>query len=193
MTDEDSPVCAGAAFAESAAMRALPAVAFALTAASCGTEPRTGTADQPDTRPDAGSSMNTGNGTHDAAVPPSDAEPPGLAPCDAAIYHSDLAWIQEKIFTPSCATSMCHTGSNPDAGMNLSAGAAHHALVNVNSTQFSGWKRVVPGNPGASMLMVQLGGEPGPELEGTMPWGMPKLCDPMIDSVRRWIAAGAQP
>jgi hypothetical protein len=170
-------------------MRVLSAVALALTA-SCGTEPQTGTNDQTDTRPDAGSSMSP---KHDASVPPSDAEPPGLAPCDAAIYHADLAWIQEKIFTPSCATSECHSGSSPDASMNLSAGMAHHALVNVNSTQFTGWKRVVPGNPGASMLLVQLGGEPGPELEGTMPWGQPKLCDPLIDSVRRWIAAGAQP
>jgi hypothetical protein len=43
------------------------------------------------------------------------------------------------------------------------------------------------------MLMVQLGGEPGPALEGLMPWGQPTLCDPMIDAVRRWIAAGASP
>lgn len=122
---------------------------------------------------------------------PTDAEPPGLAPCDAAIYHSDLAWIQDQIFTPSCATSECHSGASPKAGMNLAVGRSHPSLINVDSTQFNGWKRVVPGDPGASMLMVQLGGAPGPELESTMPWGQPKLCDPLIDSIRRWIAAGA--
>jgi hypothetical protein len=169
-------------------MRVLSAVALALTA-SCGTDVRTGTSDPVDTLPDAGSPMNTP--MHDAALPPTDGEPPNLAPCEAAIYHQDFTFIQERIFTPSCATSMCHTGSDPDAGQNLTAGAAYASLINVNSTQFSGWKRVVPGDPAHSMLMVQLGGEPGPELEGTMPWGEPKLCDPLIDSVRRWIAAGA--
>lgn len=169
-------------------MRVLPAVTLALTA-SCGTDVKTGSSDPVDTLPDAGSS--TSMTMHDAAPLPTDGEPPGLAPCDAAIYHQDFAFIQEKIFTPSCATSMCHTGSDPDAGQDLSAGLAYASLINVRSTQFSDWKRVVPGDPGASMLMVQLGGEPGPELEATMPWGEPKLCDPLIDSVRRWIAAGA--
>lgn len=169
-------------------MRVLSVVALALTA-SCGTDVRTRTSDPVNTKPDAGSSTNMQ--MPDAALPPSDGEPPGLAPCDAAIYHQDFMFIQDKIFTPSCAKSMCHAGSAPAASMNLAAGTAYTSLINVNSTQFSGWKRVVPGDPGASMLMVQLGGEPGPELEGTMPWGEPKLCDPLIDSVRRWIAAGA--
>jgi hypothetical protein len=40
---------------------------------------------------------------------------------------------------------------------------------------------------------VQIGGEPGPELEGFMPWNQPKLCDEKIDAIRRWIAAGANP
>ena len=77
--------------------------------------------------------------------------------------------------------------------MDLSAGRAYASLVNVPSSQYSGWMRVVPRSSPQSMLMVQLGGEPGPELEGTMPWGMPKLCTEQIDAIRRWIAAGANP
>lgn len=168
-------------------MRVLSAAALALTA-SCGTDVKTGSSDPVNTMPDAASSTDTQ--MHDAAPLPSDGEPPGLAPCDAALYHADLAWIQTEIFDKSCLTG-CHSGANPTSGMDLSAGRSWASLVNVPSNQFSGWTRVVPGDPGKSMLMVQLGGEPGPELEGTMPWGQPKLCDGLIDAVRRWIAAGA--
>jgi hypothetical protein len=75
--------------------------------------------------------------------------------------------------------------------MNLSRGMAHAALVNIASRHTDGWVRVKPGAPGESMLMVQIGGEPGPPLEGLMPWGEEPLCDPQIDAIRRWIQAGA--
>jgi hypothetical protein len=135
-----------------------------------------------------------GGSTHvaDALPIPPDGIPANLTPCEEAAYHSDLAWIQDKIFNESCTTK-CHGDSPPAAMMSLLAGQSRAALVNVPSTGFSGWIRVVPGDPAHSMLMVQLGGEPGPALEGTMPWGQPKLCDGKIDAVRRWIAAGANP
>lgn len=174
-------------------MRCFSAVALALTAVTaCGTDIRTGTGTI-DT-PDAGMSNEkpTGgtDGGTDGGTTPSDGQPPPLGPCDEAANHADLAWIQAEIFDKSCLTG-CHSGANPTSGLNLSAGRAWTALVNVPSNQYSGWTRVVPGDPAHSMLMVQLGGEQGPELEGTMPWGQPKLCDGMIDAVRRWIAAGA--
>ena len=173
-------------------MRSLPVVLFALTA--CGTDLRSDdTRDPVNTAPDAGT--NTGGPGPSTPTPdggvsgvPGDGGP--LTDCEEATFHSDLAWIEQKVFAPSCLGD-CHTDPTPSASLNLSAGLSHHSLVNVTSTQFPSWKRVVPGNPGASMLLVQLGGEPGPELEGTMPWGEPKLCDEKIDAVRRWIAAGA--
>jgi len=164
-------------------MRFTPSIVLAV--AACGTDVDTMPNDQGSTQPDAGS-------THvaDAMPIPPDGIPPNLAPCEEAVYHSDLAWIQDKVFNASC-TTMCHGDSPPAAMMSLRADQARAAMVNVRSTQFPDWKRVVPGAPAQSMLMVQIGGEPGPPLEGYMPWGMPKLCTEKIDAIRRWIAAGA--
>jgi hypothetical protein len=161
-----------------------------LVLAACGTDVNTMPTDQDSTNPDAGADGSTH--VADAMPVPPDGIPPGLTPCEEAVYHSDLAWIQAQIFSVSCTTE-CHGKTPPSAGLSLKPGEAHAALVNVRSTQFPDWVRAVPGNAAASMLMVQIGGEPGPELEGLMPWGMPKLCDEKIDAIRRWIAAGATP
>ena len=172
-------------------MRSLTAVLLALTA--CGTDLRTGTQDPIDTAPDAGS-PGTGPGPTtpppDAGAIPDGVDESMLTDCQAATLHSDLDWIQQKVFSVSCLTG-CHSGAAPDARQDLSPGVAWANLVNVPSTQFSGWTRVVPGDPSRSMLMVQLGGATGPELEGTMPWGQPKLCQEKIDAIGRWITAGA--
>jgi hypothetical protein len=171
------------------AMRSLTAVLLALTA--CGTDLRPGSQDPLDPPPDAADPGMTGPSTSptDGGVT-GDGNTASLTDCQEATQHSDLAWIQQKVFSVSCLAG-CHSGSNPDARQDLSPGASYANLVNVPSTQYSGWTRVVPGAPDRSMLMVQLGGEVGPELEGTMPWGQPKLCDEEIDAIRRWIAAGA--
>lgn len=162
---------------------------IALAAAACGTDVRSSRDDNtvpPDAAVDG--QMTT--------LPPNDGSPPNdganLTPCEDAVFHSDLAWIQANIFDVHC-TQGCHSGTNPTGGMNLSPGVAHANLVGVTSTYDSSWKRVVAGSSAQSMLMVQIGGEPGPELEGYMPWNQPRLCGEMIDSIRRWIDAGATP
>lgn len=167
-------------------MRFASAVLLALTA--CGTDVRTSspqgtTSTEPDAGVDASSSSSspTDGGASDAAP---------LTDCEEATYHSDFAWIQQKVFNVSCLTG-CHSGPNPTSNMDLSAGRAWSSLVNVSSNQYSGWVRVVPGDSPHSMLMVQLGGEPGPQLEGYMPWNQPRLCNEKIDAIRRWIIAGA--
>lgn len=169
-------------------MRLAPLFVLALVA--CGTDVNTMSDDQ-HMSPDGGTTITADAGPIADAMPiPPDGIPTGLTPCEEAVYHSDLAWIQEQVFDVSCTTK-CHGDSPPAAMMSLVPGASHDSLVDMPSTQFSGWIRVKPGNPGASMLLVQLGGEPGPELEGYMPWGMPRLCDEKIDAIRRWVAAGA--
>lgn len=161
-----------------------------LVLAACGTDVRTDPDDQ-DMLGDDPAVLPDG-GVADAMPIPPDGIPPGLTPCEEAVYHSDLAWIQRAIFDVSC-TNRCHADTPPAGGLSLRPGESRAAMVNVPSREFPNWMRVVPGNPGASMLMVQVGGEPGPELEGFMPWGQPMLCREMIDAMRRWIAEGAQP
>lgn len=170
-------------------MRVSLGIVLALSA--CGTDVMTNPTDQDPTKPDGGTRVDAGMVADAQPVPP-DGIPPGLTPCEEAVYHSDLAWIQTAIFDVSC-TEECHGDSPPSASLSLKPGESRAALVNVASRHTAGWVRVSPGSPGASMLMVQIGGEPGPDLEGLMPWGMPQLCDEKIDAIRRWIAAGALP
>ncbi|HVV81787.1 MAG TPA: hypothetical protein VHE35_01865 [Kofleriaceae bacterium] len=115
--------------------------------------------------------------------------------CEAAKQHSDLAWIQENVFTPSCSNfTACHQGAASQAGgLDLSPGHAHDALVNVTSQQFPTWKLLVPGQPMMSYIMVALGQYEGPldPRVGTMPYNSRLLCQEKRDAIERWIAAGA--
>lgn len=112
--------------------------------------------------------------------------------CDEAMQHSDLAWIQDHVFTPSCATGSCHRGSSPAVGLSLEAGQSFGNLVGHDASTASGWVRVAPGSPTTSYLVVALGRASGPApKDGTMPLGMPALCGPKLDAIERWITTGA--
>jgi len=91
--------------------------------------------------------------------------------------------IQKEVFTPTCATSGCHGGSqNP----NLSVGQAYDNLVNKASSQNSSLMRVKPGESSNSYLIKKLNGD------GTSvmpPSG--KLSQKAIDSIAAWIDQGA--
>jgi hypothetical protein len=117
----------------------------------------------------------------------------GLSPtCLEAEDHSDLAWIQREVFTPSCASfNACHVGAATTAGgLNLEPGESEAAVVGVPSASFEDWLLVEPGLPESSYLLVILGGAPGPvdPSVGLMPLRAPALCRPMVDAVGRWIA-----
>lgn len=133
------------------------------------------------------------DGGPDAGDPPPDAAMP-LTDCEEAELHSDLAWIQTKIFTPSCAIGGCHVGPNADVGLRLEAGQSHANLVNRGSSTVSGWARVVPGSVPASYLMVTLRRADGPAPgEGFMPLRADALCVEKLEAIERWILAGAPP
>ena len=84
--------------------------------------------------------------------------------CEEAKSHSDLAWLQTNVFTPSCTFSGCHVGSATTAGhLTLEPGHAHDQLVGMASTSASTWKRVVAGDPSKSYLLVALGHIAGPK------------------------------
>jgi len=125
-----------------------------------------------------------------------DAAPPDANPfCLEATNHSDLPWLQEHIFTPSCSDfTVCHMGRALMAGeLSLEDGKSHDELVDVDSTLFPEFKRVVAGDPANSYLMIILGQYEGPidPMAGTMPYRNPLLCQEMRDAIERWIVDGA--
>jgi hypothetical protein len=153
-----------------------------VTSAACGTDsaPGPGTSESP--RPDAGP-RGDGGAAGDG---------PAVDACVDAVQHSDFAWIQEHVLTPSCATAMCHAGAEPKVDLSLEAGQAYANLVDKGASTAAGWIRVVPGSPEQSYLMVAFGRAPGPmPRDGFMPLGAPPLCGPKLDAVARWISAGA--
>lgn len=83
--------------------------------------------------------------------------------CLEAMQHSDLTWIQDKIFQPSCAGFRdCHQGAAVDAAhLSLERGQSHTQLVDV-ATEFmpTAYVRVKPGDPAASYLMIAIGSIP---------------------------------
>ena len=117
------------------------------------------------------------------------------ATCMEATMHSDYAWIQEKVFTPGCsAFNSCHKGAALEAGgLSLEPGQALPQTVNVDSDLFPQFKRIAPGDPANSYMMIILGGANGPldPEVGTMPYNNPRLCNEKIQAVSRWIEAGA--
>jgi hypothetical protein len=122
--------------------------------------------------------------------------PPDANPfCLEANEHSDLEWIQENVFTPSCSRfTACHQGrANDAAHLSLEEGKTIDETVNVESELFPEFDIIVPGDPENSYLMIILGHFPGPIKEdtGTMPYNSPLLCEEMRNAVQRWIENGA--
>lgn len=103
----------------------------------------------------------------------------------------------QPIFTNRCALSGCHIGSNappPGKPMDLSAGQAFGNIVNVSSIQVDSLLRVRAGSPDRSYLVFKIEGRAGSVGgENTrMPLGMSPLSQDQINTIRAWIAAGAQ-
>src|SRR5262245_22449141 len=121
---------------------------------------------------------------------------PDAAPtqrCLEANQHSDFAWIRDNVFKTSCANfSSCHQGTRPPGNLNLTPDRSYAQLVNIASSQQTGWTRVVPGDPERSYLLVKLRLVPGPLGDGDfMPPNSPPICSEKIEALRRWIADGA--
>jgi hypothetical protein len=103
--------------------------------------------------------------------------------------------IQKKIFDSTCATPSCHGGGVASADLDLSDGAAYANLVDVPVTN-EGAKalhllRVAPGDPDDSFLVLKLEGKLAAGEGVQMPLVGGPLPAAAIDTIRRWIAAGA--
>jgi hypothetical protein len=113
--------------------------------------------------------------------------------------HSDLAWIESKIFTASCNFSGCHSSANDLGKLDLRPGMSHDHLVGVSSLLDPTRKLVVPNDVNSSYLMLMLQDVP-PKMAtpagvlpsvGPMPQGGTTLCCQKLDVLERWIMAGA--
>jgi hypothetical protein len=113
--------------------------------------------------------------------------------CNDSMTQPNLDWIQTNVFTPSCVLGGCHMGAASNAGhMSLEVGKSYDSLVNAPSQIQIPWKRVVPGDPKDSYLLVALGAEGGPPPpDGEMPLSSPGLCAAKLDAIEAWITAGA--
>ena len=114
----------------------------------------------------------------------------GSCTCAAAGSVSFSSTIQ-PIFTNNCATRGCHSGTKPQASLDLSVGAAYANLVNVASSECSPSRlRVMPKDPGRSYLMNKLmgvnlcTGSQMPKAGTSLPGGD-------LQSIGAWICAGA--
>ena len=107
--------------------------------------------------------------------------------CGAAVsFAADL----QPILTASCATTGCHTGNLPKASLNLGAGKAYGALVDVPSSACAGKVRVTPGEVDKSYLINKLTGV-GMCAGTQMPKAGGALPAADIDTFKRWICNGA--
>lgn len=106
----------------------------------------------------------------------------------APSFSKDLV----PILKTRCAT--CHLTGTEAGRLSLHPAGAYKSLVNVQSIEAASLKRVQPGKPDASYLLMKL--------EGThitnggkgarMPFGAPPLPPEQIALFKAWIKAGAK-
>ena len=101
----------------------------------------------------------------------------------------NLNSIQANIFTPSCATSGCHSGSAPAEGLLLTSENSFNNLVNVVSNEVPNLNRVEPGNADDSYLIRKVEGTASVGLQ--MPRNRPALSIAKIQAMSDWISNGA--
>lgn len=128
-------------------------------------------------------------------------KPAADTPMPTNVSSFDL--IQQRILTPSCATSGCHMsdkdGTYIQHSLVLAAGVAYQNLVGVDpknsAAKTDGLKRVKAFASLESLLYHKLTTETshhaGKQYGNPMPLGGTALPDGQVEFVRRWIEAGA--
>ena len=123
----------------------------------------------------------------DAGVEPEPAPPP--PPPGTEISFSQHV---QPIFNNNGCVS-CHGGSG---GLFLTQGQSYQNLVNVNAqAACTNKKRVLPGNPGESVLYIRVeSNTPNTEcgVNSRMPQGSPRLPEETINVIKDWILQGAK-
>jgi hypothetical protein len=111
-------------------------------------------------------------------LPVAQQPPPGL--------QATLSSIQDNIFTPKCAISGCHQGTNASGNppMSLEAGRARNNLVNVTSRTYNK-PRVTRGNANNSVLYLKVIGDNS--VGARMPQVGAPLSQAETDTIKAWI------
>ena len=130
---------------------------------------------------EAASAFDNGGGP--PVLPPDDDDPD-----NDVTFGPRFSEIQASVLTPDCATSSCHAGANPAAGLNLEAAQSYTNLVGILSSQEPTLQRVEQGDPANSYLIRKLSGTADTG-EVMPPSG--GLSQPEIDVIRQWISDGA--
>jgi Copper type II ascorbate-dependent monooxygenase, C-terminal domain len=107
--------------------------------------------------------------------------------------------IQDKILTPSCATSGCHAATT-DANyvqhnLLLTSATAYDNLINITSknaaAKAAGLVRVKPGDYMNSFLFQKIDCQTTTQYGALMPLGGPNLTLGQIEFIKQWIIKGA--
>lgn len=93
-----------------------------------------------------------------AAVPLLACNKPSDEAGDGEVCDMDFEQIRAEILVPNCTNEFCHDADAPAANMDFtrSAEAIAAQLVDVPSGVCADWVRVVPGDPGRSILLAKL-------------------------------------
>jgi hypothetical protein len=87
----------------------------------------------------------------------------------------------------------CHYEGSPNP-LNLSDPFGPDGLVNVDATYRADMKRVLPGDPDQSLLILKVRAlEPNSDYGAQMPYSYGALTASQVDTVRQWILEGARP
>jgi hypothetical protein len=85
-----------------------------------------------------------------------DSETDASSECGVVSFETDV----QPILTTDCALTGCHVGPSPAGNLLLADGFSYSYLVNAPSTEVPSMKRVVPGSPCESVLVLKMGWMP---------------------------------
>jgi hypothetical protein len=92
--------------------------------------------------------------------------------------------LRDNLFDTTCAVSGCHSGSSPQAGMNLESAVAYENLLNPSRN------RVVPGDSASSLIYLYVESEFMPL---DVPTGFECQRQQVVAAIKAWIDNGALP
>jgi len=102
--------------------------------------------------------------------------------------HGDMVLLEQvrEIFSRSCATGGCHSGTYPKMKLSLEADDVPESMVDMPSIQYPELMLVNPGEPEDSYLLIKIAG--GEKMNGKlMPINLPPLKAEEIGAITMWI------